>query len=106
MVLYGFLFSQTRASIASVIIDGSHKIYTVHGNDVEVASGVGILVHVKCARAVIAIYRCSDRVMTIDLKFGHQTIRTIFVCMPHSGYYQSHGMGYLESTKFMDCYTK
>ena len=98
MVLYGFLFSQTRASIASVIIDGSHKIYTVHGNDVEVASGVGILVHVKYARAVITIHRCNDRVMVIDLKFGLQHIRMISVYITHSGYSQGHGNEYLEST--------
>ena len=85
-------FSETRASTASVILDGGHKLYTVHGNDAEVASGVGILVHVKYARAVIAVHRCSDRVMGIDLKFGHQTIRIICVYMPHTGYDQSHGI--------------
>ena len=96
MVLYGFLFSQTRASIASVILDGSHKIDTVHGNDVEVASGVGILVHVKYARAVITIHRCNDRVMAIDLKFGLQHIRMISVFMPHAGYVTRHGIRHLE----------
>ena len=91
------LFAETRASTASVILDGGHKLYTVHGNGAGVASGVGTSIHVKYARAVIAVHRCSDRVMGIDLKFGYQTIRMIFVYMFDSSYDQSHGIEYLES---------
>ena len=47
---------------------------------------------------MIAIYRCSDRVTGIDLKFCRQTIRMISVYMPYSGYDRSHRIGYLEST--------
>ena len=38
------LFSETRAASATVILDGGHKLYTVHGNVSEQASGIGILV--------------------------------------------------------------
>ena len=101
-------FSETRASTASVILDGCLRLHTVHGNDAEVASSVSILVHVKYARAVIAIHRCSDRVMGIDLKFGYQTIRMISVYMYHSDITKDMELyiSNLFMTNFMDCYMK
>ena len=77
----------------------SNKLYTVHSNDDEVASGVGILVHAKYehARSISAVHRCSNRIMAIDLKLGHHIIRMISIYMPHAGYDQSHGFRDFES---------
>ena len=38
------LFSETRMASATVILDGGHKLYRIHGNLSEQASGVSILV--------------------------------------------------------------
>ena len=80
------VFSETLASTASAILDGGHIFDTAHKKNAKVASGVGILVHVKHVCAVIVIYRCSDRVIAIDSKFGQLSIRMISVCMPRLGY--------------------
>ena len=54
-------FNETRAATSTAILEGGHKLYTVHGNDDEAASGVGIMIRdshnslLECIDAAIAL---------------------------------------------------
>ena len=80
------LFSETRAASATVILDGGHKLYSVHGNDFEKVSSVGILVEKQLVHSVIDVHRCSDRVMAVDMRSRHHCIRIISIYAPLYGY--------------------
>ena len=78
------LFSETRASSGSVILDGGHKLFTFLGD--HRYAGVGILVHADLVADVCRVHRVSGRVLAVDLRRGGHVFRIVSLYCPHGGY--------------------
>ena len=80
------LFSETRASSGTKVLDGGHILYsTIDESNPYV--GVAILLHAKHFNKNIRVYRTSGRVISIDFKMHGRIFCAISTYVPHCGYF-------------------
>lgn len=78
------LFSETRADIDKLTLDGGHLLYG--SRKATTCAGVAIALHSKHKTCVQQVRVLDDRLMYLDLKNGARVIRLVSVYMPHAGY--------------------
>ena len=79
------LFSETRATSGTKVLDGGHVLYSsIDPNNAY--AGVAILLHTKHVKKNIRVHRTSGRVIGIDFKMHGRNYCAISTYVPHCGY--------------------
>ena len=78
------LLSEARTQTSVCELVGDHRLYTCL-KDAR-GSGTGILIHSKHVGNIRQHHFVSDRVIAVDIRMRHRTIRFIAAYAPHAGY--------------------
>ena len=76
--------SETRAATVTCILHNGAKLITSRGD--SRADGVAILMHQRYVHDIARAERFGGRLMYVDVRLLHSTIRFISISCPHAGY--------------------